>query len=196
MYPNEFPLSQITLLEGPLKHARDLNIETLLKYDCDRLMAPYRKEAGLTPKAKCYPNWDGLDGHVGGHYLTAMAINAATGNEECRKRMEYIISEIAECAEANCKNHPQWGVGYMGGMPNSQNIWNGFKDGDFRVYSGSWAPFYNLHKMYAGLRDAWLYCGNEQAKSLFYSFAIGQSTSHQDCRTNRWNGCLATSMAA
>ena len=67
MYPNEFPLSQITLLEGPLKHARDLNIETLLKYDCDRLMAPYRKEAGLTPKAKCYPNWDGLDGHVGGH---------------------------------------------------------------------------------------------------------------------------------
>lgn len=170
LYPNEFPLSQITLLEGPLKHARDLNIETLLKYDCDRLMAPYRKEAGLTPKAKCYPNWDGLDGHVRGHYLTAMAINAATGNEECRKRMEYIISEIAECAEANCKNHPQWGVGYMGGMPNSQNIWNGFKDGDFRVYSGSWAPFYNLHKMYAGLRDAWLYCGNEQAKSLFLQF--------------------------
>ena len=170
LYPNEFPLSQITLLEGLLKHARDLNIETLLKYDCDRLMAPYRKEAGLTPKAKCYPNWDGLDGHVGGHYLTAMAINAATGNEECRKRMEYIISEIAECAEANCKNHPQWGVGYMGGMPNSQNIWNGFKDGDFRVYSGSWAPFYNLHKMYAGLRDAWLYCSNEQAKSLFLQF--------------------------
>ena len=58
----------------------------------------------------------------------------------------------------------------MGGMPNSQNIWNGFKDGDFRVYSGSWAPFYNLHKMYAGLRDAWLYCGNEQAKSLFLQF--------------------------
>ena len=170
LYPNEFPLSQITLLEGPLKHARDLNIETLLKYDCDRLIAPYRKEAGLTPKAKCYPNWDGLDGHVGGHYLTAMAINAATGNEECRKRMEYIISEIAECAEANSKNHPQWGIGYMGGMPNSQNIWNGFKDGDFRVYSGSWAPFYNLHKMYAGLRDAWLYCGNEQAKSLFLQF--------------------------
>ncbi|WP_299090870.1 beta-L-arabinofuranosidase domain-containing protein [uncultured Bacteroides sp.] len=170
LYSNEFPLSQITLLEGPLKHARDLNIETLLKYDCDRLIAPYRKEAGLTPKAKCYPNWDGLDGHVGGHYLTAMAINAATGNEECRKRMEYIISEIAECAEANCKNHPQWGAGYMGGMPNSQNIWNGFKDGDFRIYSGSWAPFYNLHKMYAGLRDAWLYCGNEQAKTLFLQF--------------------------
>ncbi len=170
LYANEFPLGDVKILDGPLKHARDLNIETLLKYDCDRLMAPFRKEAGLQPKAKTYPNWDGLDGHVGGHYLTAMAINAATGNEECRRRMEYIISEVAECAEANKKNHPDWGKGYMGGMPNSENIWKNFKKGDFRVYNGSWAPFYNLHKMYAGLRDAWLYCGNEQAKVLFLEF--------------------------
>lgn len=170
LYPNEFPLGDVTINSGVLKHARDLNIETLLKYDCDRLMAPYRKEAGLEPKAKTYPNWDGLDGHVGGHYLTAMAINAATGNEECRRRMEYIIGEIAECAEANNKNHPDWGKGYMGGMPNSENIWKNFKKGDFGVYWGSWAPFYNLHKMYAGLRDAWLYCGNEKAKELFIQF--------------------------
>ena len=170
LYANEFPLGDVTLLEGPLKHARDLNIKTLLKYDCDRLLAPYRKEAGLEPKAKTYPNWDGLDGHVGGHYLTAMAINAATGDEECRRRMEYMISEIAECAEANKKNHPEWGVGYMGGMPNSAKIWSSFKEGDFRVYNGSWAPFYNLHKMYAGLRDAWVYCGNAQAKRLFLKF--------------------------
>ncbi len=170
LYADEFPIDRTTLLDGPLKHARDLNIQTLLKYDCDRMMAPYRKEAGLTPKAKTYPNWDGLDGHVGGHYLTALAINAATGNEECRQRMEYIISEVAECAAANIKNNPEWGKGYMGGMPNSKNIWTGFKKGDFRVYNGSWAPFYNLHKMYAGLRDAWLYCGNEQAKTLFLQF--------------------------
>ena len=170
LYANEFPLGDVTLLEGPLKHARDLNIKTLLKYDCDRLLAPYRKEAGLEPKAKTYPNWDGLDGHVGGHYLTAMAINAATGDEECRRRMEDMISEIAECAEANKKNHPEWGVGYMGGMPNSAKIWSSFKEGDFRVYNGSWAPFYNLHKMYAGLRDAWVYCGNAQAKELFLEF--------------------------
>ena len=170
LYKDEFPLGDVTLLDGPLKHARDLNIKTLLKYDCDRLLAPYRKEAGLEPKAKTYPNWDGLDGHVGGHYLTAMAINAATGDEECRRRMEYMISEITECAEANKKNHPEWGVGYMGGMPNSAKIWSSFKEGDFRVYNGSWAPFYNLHKMYAGLRDAWVYCGNAQAKELFLEF--------------------------
>ena len=170
LYSNEFPLGDVTLLDGPLKHARDLNIETLLKYDCDRLLAPYRKEAGLEPKAKAYPNWDGLDGHVGGHYLTAMAINAATGSNECRQRMEYMIGELQQCADANNKNHPSWGQGYVGGMPGSERIWSNFKKGDFGVYFGSWAPFYNLHKMYAGLRDAWLYCGNEQAKQLFLGF--------------------------
>ncbi len=170
LYADEFPLGDVTLLDGPLKKARDLNIRTLLQYDVDRLLAPYRKEAGLEPRAKTYPNWDGLDGHVGGHYLTAMAINAATGNEECRRRMEYMISELQLCADANMKSHPDWGKGYVGGMPNSERIWSNFKRGDFGVYFSSWAPFYNLHKMYAGLRDAWVYCGNEQAKALFLGF--------------------------
>ncbi len=65
LYNDEFPLGDVTLLDGPLQKARDLNIKTLLQYDCDRLLAPYRKEAGLTPKKPTYPNWDGLDGHVG-----------------------------------------------------------------------------------------------------------------------------------
>ena len=47
LYKDEFPLGDITLLDGPLKHARDLNVQVLLKYDCDRMLAPYRKEAGL-----------------------------------------------------------------------------------------------------------------------------------------------------
>ncbi|WP_033150308.1 beta-L-arabinofuranosidase domain-containing protein [Prevotella sp. RM4] len=170
LYANEFPLGDVTLLNGPLKHARDLNIETLLKYDNDRLLAPYLKEAGLTPKGQSYPNWDGLDGHVGGHYLTAMAINAATGSQECRERMEYWISELQACADANAKNHPDWGRGYVGGVPGSDRIWSNFKKGNFGPYFGAWVPFYNIHKMYAGLRDAWVYCGNEQAKKLFLGF--------------------------
>ncbi len=170
LYADEFPLGDVTLLDGPLKKARDLNIQTLLKYDCDRLLAPYLKEAGLTPKAKSYPNWDGLDGHVGGHYLTAMAINAATGDKACRQRMEYFISELKACAEANAKNHPEWGKGYVGGVPGSDRIWSAYKKGDFGAYYGAWVPFYNLHKMYAGLRDAWVYAGNEEAKQLFLGF--------------------------
>ena len=170
LYADEFPLADVTLLDGPLKRARDLNIKTLLQYDCDRLLAPYLKEAGLTPKGQSYRNWDGLDGHVGGHYLTAMAINAATGSKECEERMNYFISELQRCADANAKNHPDWGKGYVGGVPGSDRVWGGFKKGNFGAYYGAWVPFYNIHKMYAGLRDAWLYCGNEQARQLFLGF--------------------------
>lgn len=170
LYKDEFPLGDITLLDGPLKHARDLNVLVLLKYDCDRMLAPYRKEAGLQPRKPSYPNWDGLDGHVGGHYLSALAINAATGNEECRKRMEYMISELQLVLDANNQRHDAWCHNYIGGVPNSAKMWTAFSKGDFGPYFGTWAPFYNIHKMYAGLRDAWLYCGNEQAKNLFLKF--------------------------
>ena len=171
LYHDEFPLSDITLLDGPLKKARDLNIEVLMKYDCDRLLAPYRKEAGLEPRKPTYPNWDGLDGHVGGHYLSALAINAATGNEECRRRMEYMISELQLCADANDRRNEPWSRNYVGGFPGSAKLWSTFREGDFRTYFQSWAPFYNLHKMFAGLRDAWLYCGNEDARRLFLKFS-------------------------
>lgn len=171
LYPSVFPLGDVILLDGPFKQARDLNIEVLLKYDVDRLLAPYRKEAGLPKKAECYPNWDGLDGHIGGHYLSAMAMNyAATGNAECRELMEYMLSELKQCQEANAMNHSEWGIGYVGGFPNSEKLWSAFKKGDFSIYFSSWAPFYNLHKMYAGLRDAWLYCDDEDAKALFLKF--------------------------
>jgi DUF1680 family protein len=171
LYKNTFPLGDVKLFNGPFKHARDLNIQVLLKYDVDRLLAPYRKEAGLSAKASCYPNWEGLDGHIGGHYLSALAMNyAATGNPECKKRMDYMISELKICQDSNAINNPDWGVGYAGGMPNSKAIWSKLKKGDFSVYLSSWAPWYNLHKTYAGLRDAWLYAGNEEAKKMFLKF--------------------------
>src|SRR5436190_17819799 len=125
LYPNEFALSDVKLLDGPFKHARDLNIKVILEYDVDRLLQPYLKEAGLPEKGIPYPNWAGLDGHVGGHYLSAMAMNyAATKNAECKRRMEYMIAELKACKEANTINHSGWGVGNVGGVPNSEKIWS------------------------------------------------------------------------
>lgn len=167
IYQDEFPLSQVTLLDGPLKHASDLNIHTLLRYDVDRLIAPFRKEAGLPDLAPYFPNWAGLDGHVGGHYLTAMAFYAAQGNKECEDRMLYMIAELKKCAEAAEKNFPLWGKGYLGGVPQSDKMWTTYKQNDFRTFNGAWVPLYNIHKVQAGLRDAWVYCGNEDAKQLF-----------------------------
>jgi DUF1680 family protein len=171
LYPNEFPLGDVTLLDGPFKHARDLNIRTLLQYDIDRILAPFRKESGLPMKGDLFPNWQGLDGHIGGHYLTAMAMNyAATGNAECKRRMEYMIAELKACQDANGINNAEWGKGYLGGIPNSKELWSTLKKGDFRVYRTTWAPWYNIHKMYAGLRDAYVYTGNEEAKTMFLKF--------------------------
>lgn len=170
LYPNQFNVSDVVLLDGPFKHAQDLNIQTLLKYNTDRLLAPYLKEAGLIPKDSSFTNWDGLDGHVGGHYLTALAINAAAGNAECKRRMLYMIDQLKQCQEANTKNHTAWGVGYVGGVPNSAAVWMSVQNKDFKAFRTAWVPWYNVHKMYAGLRDAWLYAGNEEAKNMFLKF--------------------------
>jgi hypothetical protein len=171
LYRNEFPLGDVTLLDGPFKHARDLNIQTLLKYDVDRLLAGYRKEAGLSEKAKSYPNWDGLDGHVGGHYLSALAMNyAATKNAECKRRMDYMLAELKACQDANEANNPEWGKGYVGAVPNSKQIWSTLQKGDFTAFRSAWVPWYNVHKMYAGLRDAWAYAGSKEARIIFLKF--------------------------
>lgn len=168
LYSNSFFLGDVKLLDGPFKHAQDLNIKTLLKYDVNRFLAPYLKAAGLKPKAENYPNWEseGLDGHMGGHYLSAMAMNyAATGDIRCKERMESMISELKKCQDANSKDTNF--VGYLGGGPNAKAIWLKIKNGNPSAIWEGWAPWYNIHKMYAGLRDAWLYGGNETAKAMF-----------------------------
>lgn len=171
LYPDLFPASDVTLLEGPFQHARDLNIKVLLEYDVDRLLQPFLKEAGLPEKGKRYPNWAGLDGHVGGHYLTALAMNyASVKNAECKRRMDYMIAELKACQEANTKNNADWGTGYVGGVPNSKTIWSTLQKGDFAAFRAAWVPWYNVHKLYAGLKDAWLYTGNEEAKTIFLKF--------------------------
>ena len=173
LYRNAFPLSAVTLLDGPFKHAQDLNTKVILEYNTDRFLAPYLKVAGLPPKAENYENWesDGLDGHVGGHYLSALAIHyASTGNTEIKDRLEYMISELKACQEANAKKYPDWGIGYLGAVPGSDRLWNGIKKGNIGLVWDYWVPWYNIHKMYQGLRDAWLYAGNEEAKEMFLGF--------------------------
>ncbi len=171
LYPNAFALQDVQLLKGPFQHARDLNIQTLLQYDTDRLLAGYRKEAGLPAKATIFANWEGLDGHVGGHYLSALAMNyAATGNAECKRRMEYMIAELKQCMEANAALYPSWAVGYVGAVPNGKDLWPKIKEGDVSAIWKYWVPWYNVHKMYAGLKDAWMYAGNDDAKKMFLQF--------------------------
>lgn len=173
LYNNAFPLHDVKLMGGPFANACALNIDVLLKYDVDRLLAPFLREAGLTPKKSPYGNWesDGLDGHIGGHYLTAMALHyAATGNAECKQRLDYMISELKKCQIASVN-----GKGYIGGVPvNAEfdgrkiNLWTEIRNGNESAVWRFWVPWYNVHKTYAGLRDAWLYAQNDEAKQMFF----------------------------
>lgn len=162
-----FPLSDVRLLDGPFKHARDVLHQYLLTHDVDRLLAPYRFEAGLELKAPKYPNWEstGLDGHTAGHYLTALAqMVAGTGDAEMRRRLDYMVNELADVQRAN-------GDGYVGGVPGGKQIWAAVAEGRINVQGfslgGAWVPWYNVHKIFAGLRDAWFIAHNPQACDVF-----------------------------
>ncbi len=166
-----FPLSQVRVLEGPFKHAQDLNIGYIRALVPDRLLAPYLIEAGLAPKAAKYPNWEstGLEGHTAGHYLTALAqIWAATSDPEMKRRLDYMVAELAACQRAN-------GNGYVGAIPGGHQLWDEVAAGTLRVerfaINGKWVPWYNLHKLFAGLRDAYQIGGNDQARAVLVQLA-------------------------
>ena len=161
-----FRLQDVTLLDSPFKHAQELNKQYLLELDADRLLAPFLREAGLPEKAGSYTNWEnsGLDGHIGGHYLSALSLMyASTGDEEIGSRLRYMISELKRCQDAN-------GNGYVGGVPGGEAMWEEIASGKINAGSFSlndkWVPLYNIHKTYAGLKDAWVTAGMAEAKEM------------------------------
>ena len=161
-----FGISDVRLTRSAFKHAEDMDIQYLLALNPDRLLAPYLKGAGLTPKADNYTNWEntGLDGHIGGHYLSALSfMYAATGNEEIGRRLDYVLSELKRCQDTA-------GDGYLCGVPDGRKMWKEIEQGNVRAatfgLNDRWVPLYNIHKIYAGLRDAYLVAHREEAKDM------------------------------
>jgi DUF1680 family protein len=161
-----FPLSDVRLLDGPFKRAQEVDRQYILALDPNRLLAPFRKEAGLRPKAESYGDWEsgGLGGHIGGHTLTALAQMAATtGDPQMQRRLDTMIRELTDCQQAH-------GNGYVGGVPDGRQLWQEIATGKIEAENFSlnkrWVPLYNLHKLWAGLRDAYQIAGNPQAKEV------------------------------
>ena len=193
LYPKHFDLEQVTLLDGPMKKAMDLNIEVLLKYDVNRLLTPYVRQAGLaattdstTPyfqwltKHPNFNNWGDasfdLSGHVGGHYLSALALAYAACHDTAKKaqlkeRLDYMIGVMKDCQEQFDEHHDGL-YGFIGGQPINSD-WEALYRGDIQPYKrhGGWVPFYCQHKILAGLRDAYLYGNSETAKEMFRKMA-------------------------
>lgn len=184
------PLSAVRLTGGPLKHAQDLDIEYLLKLEPDRMLAYYRKRAGLEPKAEAYGGWDGdhrnLTGHIAGHYLSAVSLMyAATGDQRFKERAEYIVREFKEVQDKQ-------GDGYLGALENGKERFIEVSKGNIRSGSfdlnGMWSPWYTLHKTFAGLRDAYRYAGLREALDVeirFAAWAEGIVSKLDDAQTQK-----------
>ena len=162
-----FELTDVKLLDGPFKHAVDLNIKSLLNYEPDRFLAKFRTEAGLEPKAEHYHGWEDntIAGHSLGHYLTACSeMYQTTGDKRFLDRVNYIVDELGICQTAD-------GNGYFGAFTDGKRILEEeVAKGDIRSkgfdLNGLWVPFYTQHKVMAGLRDAYHLCGNKKALEI------------------------------
>jgi uncharacterized protein len=165
------PLSAVRLLPSPYLTAVGVNLEYLHRLDPDRLLHNFRSQAGLTPKGAVYAGWesDTIGGHSLGHYLSALSLmHAQTGDAECRRRVVYIVDELALC-------QAQGADGFVAGFTRRQDdaiepgrlVFEEVRRGDIRArnfdLNGSWAPLYSWHKLMAGLLDAQRHCDNKMA---------------------------------
>lgn len=158
-----FPLKNVRLLDGPFKDAMERNRQYLVELDTDRLLHNFRVNAGFPSSAEPLGGWEEPDcelrGHFVGHFLTACALMySAMGDEVLKRKAETIVSELGKCQEALGES------GYLSAYPEE------FID---RVIEGTrvWAPWYTLHKIFAGLLDIYIHCGNKEALEIVEKMA-------------------------
>jgi len=159
-----FPLRDVHLLGGSLKHSQDIAAAYLLSLEPDRLLARFRLEAGLEKKAENYPGWETkeLPGVALGFYLSGCSRLFATLNDtRFGNRVKYCVTELAACQQAN-------GDGFLLATRNGKKIFQEIAAGDIRL-GGGWMlngepePYYAMEKLFSGLRDAYRHAGSTEA---------------------------------
>ncbi|HMB95553.1 MAG TPA: beta-L-arabinofuranosidase domain-containing protein, partial [Tepidisphaeraceae bacterium] len=149
-----FDLSDVRLLDSPFKIAQDADAKYMASLDLDRLLHNFRVTAGLPSNAAPLGGWESpsceVRGHFVGHYLSACALMyKSTGDVAWKNRADYLVAELGKCQDA-------LGDGYLSAFP----------AGAFdKLETGGryWAPYYTIHKIMAGLLDAYQLCGNEKS---------------------------------
>jgi len=162
--------NQVHLLPGsPFYERQELHRRGYLaSFDPDKLLFPYRALAKLpqtTGIKSGYNGWDSgfLRGHMAGHYLSAATrMAAATGDSLLRQRANYVVAELSKCQEALHLD------GYLAAFPSGAFDHLEGKPGD---RGGVVVPYYTVHKIMAGLLDAYHYLGNKQALEVAVKMA-------------------------
>jgi DUF1680 family protein len=163
-----FPLADVRLGEGPFLHAQKLDEKYLLELEPDRMLANFRSNAGLPPRAPVYGGWESIEpwidirchGHTLGHYLTAAAcMYETTGDSRFAERVDYIVAELMLCQQKT----GGWLTAFPDGVAPLTDSLAG------REFAG--VPWYTTHKVLAGLRDARVHRGLEDALGVAVKFA-------------------------
>ncbi len=183
-----FPLSDVRLLGGPWQRAQALGGRYLLSLNADRLLHHFRVNAGLRPRAPVYGGWESqqpwvdlrCQGHTLGHYLSAASMMwAATGDADYRRRADYIVRELHACQQAA-------GHGLVCAFPDGDTqLRNGFAG---RPVTG--VPWYTMHKLLAGLRDAHVHVRNAQALPVLRRLADWIEEAARGCDEARFQKLL------
>ncbi|MBQ5530560.1 MAG: glycoside hydrolase family 127 protein, partial [Kiritimatiellae bacterium] len=173
-----FPLSRIRLTGGPLQIQQDQNRRYLLRLEPDRMLSRFRSEAGLEPKAQPYNGWESpkywldLAGHILGFYLAGASMTVeATGDEELKRRILYIVDELEAVQNAH-------GDGYALAVKNGRKVFSEIQSGKIELrfdakseycafINGYFEPIYTLNKILIGLWRVYLATGSEKAKRVF-----------------------------
>ncbi|MEP7377044.1 MAG: beta-L-arabinofuranosidase domain-containing protein [Chitinophagaceae bacterium] len=162
-----FDLRDVKLLNGsPFKNAMDKDAAYLLEIEPNRLLYRFYKNAHLPVKDSVYGGWEseGLSGHTLGHYLSACAMMyISTGDKRFKEKVDYIADELEKCQQARQ-------TGYIGAIPNEDTLFTKVARGEIKSggfdLNGGWSPWYTVHKVMAGLLDAYLYTENKKALKL------------------------------
>lgn len=169
-----FPQGDVRLLEGPFKTMQDADHAYLMRLEPDSLLAQFRVEAGLEPKAKPYGGWESpaqpgktwsLAGHSLGHYLSAASLMyRITDDYRLKDRVACLAKGLKECQDKR-------GDGSLVAFPYARELEADIRSNKVETIDKYWAPFYTIHKELAGLRDAWIWCGDTTAREVLIGLA-------------------------
>ncbi|MCW3119839.1 MAG: hypothetical protein JWM28_3921 [Chitinophagaceae bacterium] len=167
-----FNLRDVRLLDGsPFKNAMDRDAGFLLSINAGRLLHRFFQNAGLPTQGDVYGGWEseGLSGHTLGHYLSACSMMyASTGDKRFKDKVDTIVNELQRCQQARK-------TGYIGAIPKADSIFGKLANGEIKSggfdLNGGWSPWYTVHKVMAGLLDAWLHGNNKKALTIVTGMA-------------------------
>jgi len=151
-----FDLKDVKLLDSPFKENMEREAKWLLSLSANQLVHTFRVNAGIQTSSKgALGGWERLDielrGHTTGHVMSGLALMyASTGDPVFKAKGDSIVSALAEVQQVLNQE------GYLSAYPQH------FIDRSI-AGQGVWAPWYTLHKIYAGLMDMYLYTDNEEA---------------------------------